>query len=1103
MTMADDLVEDDNRAFARDHLQLIAAQREAEFLQGLAGHLSAFGHDLEATARRFGVQGVTFDEAGPSPPSRPAGTSKRPNAMASRPPSLMPRERRHLLGLLATSIVMPTVDRMERLFPEYEWDKAVRHLASEGFVTTETDAIVGPDGTRHDAIRVLPEIKAAIEGDEDEERDLLEAWVAAYEVRRDHSDIGMLLGATYLRLSRLEDSVEVMVHVAEALDPGSDNDWYLNMLSQIIDLNGDKKLRPDLRVRLYNAYGLCLNRAGRRTEASEWFRRLRRYATRTGDVWGVGQSYLNAGANYAELGEPRRARSDYRKAETHARTHGDDVLLSRVLHNLAVLMAGNDSDEAHRLLNESVALKESADDVMGTVHVHLARGLVHALAGEQTEAQGAYSKAVQLARRHDLRHLLAVALVESGIAAREDKQADRGIGAFREAYAIAEVEGYGAVLHRARGQLAVTLAQSGGYEEAAGLFEQVIKVDQESGEPANVVSALHDWALCVLHLGEIERAQHLLDQALAHAREIGDTSWTERVQMARAFSVSAGEPSLEGAQRLRTLAREETERGQADVAAWLLDRRSRALVVLHAPSSEIEFSFQEAEAAFGALEDAASLVELYASWFTWHREATGLNQEGIVASFALLHRMQEAADAAGDPVALAQALDEEAVGLQHLERYDEAEPLHRRALRLSKSATDERDRAVSLTNLGELYRRSGRAAKAIPLYEEAIALSGGDKAALQTLRHNRALALETVGRPDEAQAELVATRRRAQALGAWGDHARASIALGDLAWATDDRPRAVGLYRQAYAVALDHEERIIALKAALAWGHALEGRRGAEAARSRIRDLAQNDLVAGLSPRERYELYRVLAGLAEVVDDMEDAAEQWAQAAAVASDREHSADAWFSLGAARLETGDPSGADAAFREALNCKDDPEERAALMFDRFRALAAAGDDESLEAIYDEARQWMEEHGFTSRLVDLHMAVGDHQWEGADYAEAVKAYAVAAVHAATFVTDESDDALTPVLFHTFDRLREIVWERQPGLGPPAVALASLRDETEVWFQSQVPTDDPLVVRLLLWPLRAAARLAALGRKRATAKATRQILMEEVGLDSSSAES
>ena len=237
-------------------------------MRSLTPWYEPFGRNLAATARLLGVDsGASRQPAG-------GGGGGRPVTPHPARPLLLPRTQRYALGLIATSIVTPTVDRMQRLFPEYEWDGYVERLAADGLVEVEPKAVV-VEGVAYDAIRAIPAVLATIENDDEENRELLEGWAAAYEVRREHSDIGYLLGMTYLQLGRFEDSVEAMVDVAGALEPGSDHGVYVTIFDQIATLNGERKLSPNLRIRFRDAYGTCLSRIGRYEEALGQFKKLR------------------------------------------------------------------------------------------------------------------------------------------------------------------------------------------------------------------------------------------------------------------------------------------------------------------------------------------------------------------------------------------------------------------------------------------------------------------------------------------------------------------------------------------------------------------------------------------------------------------------------------------------------------------------------------------------------------------------------------------------------------------------------------------------------------------------------------------------------------
>jgi tetratricopeptide (TPR) repeat protein len=104
----------------------------------------------------------------------------------------------------------------------------------------------------------------------------------------------------------------------------------------------------------------------------------------------------------------------------------------------------------------------------------------------------------------------------------------------------------------------------------------------------------------------------------------------------------------------------------------------------------------------------------------------------------------------------AHLLNEAGYYLSDRARYDEAEPLYRRALaiREEKLGADHPDTASSLNNLANLYRAQGKYADAEPLYRQAHSISeqqlGAQHPHTQLVRRNYALLLRKLGRDEEA-----------------------------------------------------------------------------------------------------------------------------------------------------------------------------------------------------------------------------------------------------------------------------------------------------------------------------------------------------------------
>jgi tetratricopeptide (TPR) repeat protein len=103
------------------------------------------------------------------------------------------------------------------------------------------------------------------------------------------------------------------------------------------------------------------------------------------------------------------------------------------------------------------------------------------------------------------------------------------------------------------------------------------------------------------------------------------------------------------------------------------------------------------------------------------------------------------------------SLEEMALVYWHQSRFDEAEPLYRRALAIRENAVgpEHPDVLQSLNNLAELYRAQGKYSEAEPLHERALAIreraQGPDRPDVLQSLNNQAVLYQGQGRYAEAE----------------------------------------------------------------------------------------------------------------------------------------------------------------------------------------------------------------------------------------------------------------------------------------------------------------------------------------------------------------
>ncbi len=186
----------------------------------------------------------------------------------------------------------------------------------------------------------------------------------------------------------------------------------------------------------------------------------------------------------------------------------------------------------------------------------------------------------------------------------------------------------------------------------------------------------------------------------------------------------------------------------------------------------------------------ARVIQPAAEWAAWLEKRLEQLGEGTIWQPLLSVAetgVQEAAKALGanDP-AVAGLLDSQATLLYMIARYEDAEPLHRRALAIDEASygNDHPKVAIRLNNLAGLLQDTNRLAEAEPLYCRALAIDeasyGSEHPEVATALNNLAQLLQTTNRLAEAEPLM----RRALAIdeASYGrEHPKVAIRLNNLA----------------------------------------------------------------------------------------------------------------------------------------------------------------------------------------------------------------------------------------------------------------------------------------------------------------------------------
>ena len=317
--------------------------------------------------------------------------------------SVLSRSRRHVLGIIATSVFPLELINFNDLFPKIEWQKEIRFLIHKGLVIKQKRSL-----------KIQRVAKNAILSDSKEVKELNHAWIEALEPLKDHTDTAIMLSLHYMHLNKFDEAVAISANIIERMEPSWWSNLYLVLLKGMANKKLLARLKPATRIRLYNAMGLCFSYTGKNSEAVKWFLKLRRYSLSRKDKWGTGQSYINCGVAYHKSGNYKKAKTCYVQAIKYARKVKDDLLLGHSLNNLAQIVIEDSFEEAEKLINESISIKKHAKDYTGLVASYGTLGYLAVRSGKYKQARKWFSKSQTKAMALGLRYSESLSLFNLG-----------------------------------------------------------------------------------------------------------------------------------------------------------------------------------------------------------------------------------------------------------------------------------------------------------------------------------------------------------------------------------------------------------------------------------------------------------------------------------------------------------------------------------------------------------------------------------------------------------------------------------------------------------------------------------------------------------------
>lgn len=420
-------------------------------------------------------------------------------------------ERRYHLGLLALSFFPLPIGNMNTLFREINWAREFRYFRRKGLLTKSAGGWQMPE-----------RIRKAFLQNKDESSKINADWITALAPHANHPDTALALSSHLLMSDSPEGAVIILTDIALALDSGIWNAIYVNVLESLESNLLPKSLCSESWVRLRNALGVCMARAGRNDEAIRLFDRVRRQALRIGDEWAVVQALINSGVAHYQSGDMTAAAKTYRKCIKRAEMNGDVFNQARSMNNLAQLIIDDDPECARQLMEQSLSLKKEIGDRQGIVGSYLALGNLLVHLRDLKSALRWFDRAEKKAKKLDLRFERSSALINIGSVESDLGHHKRACTLYAEAQTIATEEEFAYPLALALRNQAMLRAQLGQNRAAQELFEKLADAHKHAQNDEGYVSAVHDQGALLINRGEIEdgREQVKRAQRLAKKREL-------------------------------------------------------------------------------------------------------------------------------------------------------------------------------------------------------------------------------------------------------------------------------------------------------------------------------------------------------------------------------------------------------------------------------------------------------------------------------------------------------------------------------------------------------------------------------------------------------
>jgi len=730
------------------------------------------------------------------------------------------------------------------------------------------------------------------------------------------------------------------------------------------------------------------------------------------------------------------------------------MLESHSVGNLGQIEVERDPQAAITLLRESIALKRNCRDRVGIAGSMQVLAQAHSELEDYDSAFRQYDEAETLAKELSLLHLEALILTNKAHTFLAAGKRSEALRVFKKAQRLANNEGFEELHVRATEGVARVHYASGRLAEAQTCMEDLLRSATEAGIFEFIMVAHHGLWASKTRLGDQDGALQHFHSLTRLARKEKATYWLIRGLVDSTRPIENGDFVAPDPKRFRELVQKEARRQDKAVtgALWIELARLYAPENINGAVDALRKCIACCEGEQEAVDELLTAHEvLYTLFWDFRREF----DEAIRA----LDALAAVAKQHGNTEKELAAINQKGTCLQELSRGEEAVPLHtlvaHRALgkKLDWLAVD------ALHNLAECHRRLGETNDAMRVFQRArrVAAKSGDELSVVQIDHGYALALENTGKFDEALQLFKQCRDRARKVER-SEYLRACEAIANLSWTCGKKKSAVKQYQRLLAECDDCDQVERKVRIAFNLSRLL---RVLGADREAHKVLAEYiDLVD--DPFELPDFHSTFAELCENTDRMNDARKHW-QIAIEAATKVGNEDelVYCRSNYAEFERrhGDPIRSIRELDELLEKKLSAEDRGTALVQLFNALLQLKSETRAQEVFNTAQEHLQKHGPVARLIDLYMALFDHNWIGDRDSRFTSLQAYVAAFSAAVSDAESENSITKVIAHIGIKLT------QRETAPSLPQLRWLAKRLEGWLDEQI--GEAQFISMLMHPL------------------------------------